>query len=114
MTDDNAHPVSDFLLRDDEKFDKLFYEFSPDEVDNVLTALNTLTSLSPGLFPPSNTFAGPDYQMGIDGPSGARFVVYEGGVEVRMIRLPREDLMAVTNAVEAVLIMSSIVASQAA
>ena len=102
------------IHNDTSAFDTLFSEFTPDEADNILTALNTLTSLSPVLFPHGGTRATPDYQKGVDGPSGVRFTVYSGDREMRMVRLPREDLGTVSDAVETVLIMASIVGTQAA
>lgn len=77
-------------------------EFSVDEADNALTALSTLTSLNPQLFPPERTFARPDHQMGVKGPAGVRFVVYgEEGVE-RMIRLPRAALETLKAAIDSI------------
>lgn len=92
----------------------LIDELSDDEADNALTALSTLTSLFPALFPFERTFARPDHQRGTDGPSGVRFVVFgDAGIE-RMVRIPRSDLCSVAEAVESVMILVSIIGNQAA
>ena len=92
----------------------LIDELSDDEADNALTALSTLTSLFPALFPFDRTFARPDHQRGTDGPSGVRFVVFGShGVE-RMVRVPRMDLSSVAEAIESVMILVSILDTQAA
>lgn len=92
----------------------LIDELSDDEADNALTALTTLTSLFPALFPFDRTFARPDHQRGTDGPSGVRFVVFgEHGIE-RMVRVPRMDLSSVAEAVESVLLIVSVLDASAA
>ena len=74
-------------------------EFSEDKADNALTPLSPLTFTYPKPFPFERTFARPDHQLGVDGPSGVRFVVYGSeGVE-RMIRLPRTALASLATAV---------------
>jgi len=74
-------------------------EFSVDEADNALTALSTLTSAYPQLFPSERTFARPDHQLGVNGPAGVRFVVFgEEGI-VRVIRLPRAVLTSLRNTI---------------
>lgn len=78
-------------------------ELSDDEADNALTALTTLTTIHPVLFPFERTFARPDHQRGVDGPSGVRFVVYgEEGIE-RTLRVPRADLTSVSEAIDSVI-----------
>jgi hypothetical protein len=86
----------------------LIDELSDDEADNALTALSTLTSLFPGLFPFERTFARPDHNPTVRGPAGVRFVVFgDNGVE-RMVQIPREDLSSVAEAVEAATIWASL------
>ena len=92
----------------------LIDELSDDEADNALTALSTLTSLFPALFPFDCTFARPDHQRGSNGPAGVRFEVFgPNGIE-RMVRIPRVDLSSVAEAVESVMILVSILDTQAA
>lgn len=95
-------------------FSVLSDELTDDEADNALTALSTLTGLFPALFPAEHTFVRPDHQRGTDGPSGVRFVVFGDGGVVRMVRLPRQDLRSVAEAVETIMIMVSIIDTKAA
>lgn len=92
----------------------LIDELSDDEADNALTALSTLTSLFPKLFPFDRTFARPDHYPSQPGVSGVRFVVFgPEGIE-RMVRIPKWDLSSVAEAVESVLITVSILDTEAA
>lgn len=102
------------VAADQYMFSVLSDELTDNEADNALTALSTLTSLYPALFPSEHTFVRPDHQRGVDGPSGVRFVVFgEDGV-VRMVRLPRQDLSSLTEAIETIMIMVSILNQKAA
>jgi hypothetical protein len=75
-------------------------ELTVDEADNALTTLTTLTHTSPAYFPPERTFVRPDHHRGVDGPTGVRFIVYgEEGV-VRSLRLPRECLGTLKEAID--------------
>lgn len=75
-------------------------ELLPEETDNALTALTTLTSASPGMFPPERTFVRPDHQKGVEGATGVRFIVYGSeGIE-RTLRLPRELLGTLREAID--------------
>ena len=89
-------------------------ELTITEADNALTALSTLTSVSPGLFPFDRTFVRPDHQKGTDGAAGVRFVVYgEQGI-IRMIRIPRSDLQDLDDAIDSVLFFSDHIIPEAA
>jgi len=82
----------------------LVEEFTIDEADNALTALSTLTSNYPRLFPHERTFARPDHDPTVSrtGPAGVRFVVYgEEGIE-RQVRLPRADLASLKSSIDGV------------
>jgi hypothetical protein len=77
-------------------------ELSVDEADNALTALTSLTSAYPKLFPFERTFVRPDHQTGVRGAAGVRFVVYgEDGVE-RFLRLPRAALVSLKESIDQV------------
>ena len=78
-------------------------ELSDDEADNALTALTTLTTIHPELFPFERTFARPDHQKGVAGSSGVRFVVYGEEGEVRFLRVPRSDLTSISEAIDSVI-----------
>jgi hypothetical protein len=93
MTSYNASATDQYMLS------VLVDEFSVDEADNALTALTTLTTTYPELFPSERTFARPDHQPGTKGAAGVRFVVFgETGVE-RMIRMPRAALASLKDAI---------------
>ena len=92
----------------------LIDELTDDEADNALTALSTLTSLYPQLFPFDRTFTRPDHYPSQAGASGVRFIVFgPEGIE-RMVRIPKQDLSSVAEAVESVLIIVSILDTEAA
>lgn len=77
-------------------------EFSTSEADNALTALSTLTSLYPDLFPYDDSFVRPDHQQGVKGAAGVRFEVYDDKGVVRFLRIPRHSLSTVKDAVDTV------------
>lgn len=77
-------------------------ELSIDEADNALTALTTLTSTYPRLFPFERTFARPDHQRGVDGAAGVRFIVYGEDGEERFLRLPRKALGSLRDSINEV------------
>lgn len=94
MTSYNASATDQYQLS------VLTDELSMDEADNALTALNTLTSTYPRLFPFDRTFARPDHQIGVNGPTGVRFIVYgDEGVE-RFIRVPRAALASLRGSID--------------
>lgn len=87
-------------------------ELTINEADNALTALTTLTSAYPQLFPFERTFARPDHDHTSDvrGPVGVRFIVYgEKGVE-RMIRLPRSVFATLKATIDEVFAVVSLLA----
>lgn len=87
-------------------------EFTGDEADNALTALSTLTSLFPELFPSHRTFVRPDHQTPHMRATGVRFVVYGDQGIVRQIRIPRMCLVSVSEAVDVAGIMVSVLTYQ--
>ncbi|URP22219.1 hypothetical protein SEA_BIG4_186 [Microbacterium phage Big4] len=88
--------------------DILVEELTPDAADNALTALSTLTSLYPGVFPSNRTFVRPHHDPTASGPSGVRFVVYGDEGVLRSIYLPGTDLRNVAHAIEAVSLWASV------
>lgn len=76
---------------------------SRDEADNAITALTTLTSIFPNLFPSRSTFVRADSQFSVRGPTGVRFVVYDEGQISRTVRIPRSDLLTISSAVDSVI-----------
>lgn len=86
----------------------LIDELTPDEADNAMTALSTLTSLFPSFFPFDRTFVSTDHYPTLRGPSGVRFVVYGEEGQERTVHIPRADLSSVAEAIEAATLTASI------
>lgn len=81
-------------------------DLSPIEVDNSLTILSTLLSVSPGYFPPGRTFIRIDRQSLKFHPEivrtrGIRIVVFKDGEEQRTMYIPRHNLTDLETAMDA-------------
>lgn len=87
-------------------------EFSPDETDNALTALSSITSLFSELFPPERTFVRPDHENRHLRPTGVRFIVYGDSGIVRQIRIPKSALSSISHAIDVAGVMVAILEYQ--
>lgn len=88
--------------------DILADELTPDEADNALTAMSTLTGVFSSYFPIQRTFTRPHRTPGYAEATGVRILVFgEDGIE-RSVHIPRADLSSVAEAVESAMLTASI------